>query len=167
MNLARINAWTVDEALSSFRRCCGSLRWAEQMARLRPFESDDALFEAAGWIWWGLAPADWLEAFAAHPRIGDRDAMRARFAATSAWSAREQAGIEGAPEDVLEELAEANVRYEERFGYLFIVCATGKTAEEMHALLNDRLPNDPEVELRTAAAEQAKITRIRLEKLAP
>ena len=87
------------------------------MARLRPFDSEAALFEAAERIWWGLAPADWLEAFAAHPKIGDRDAIRAKFAATAAWSAREQAGIEGASEDVLQELAEANVRYEERFGY--------------------------------------------------
>ena len=109
------------------------------MARLRPFDSEAALFEAAERVWWGLAPADWLEAFAAHPKIGDRDAMRAKFAATAAWSAREQAGVDGAPEDVLQALAEANVRYDERFGYIFIVCATGKTAEEMLALLRERL----------------------------
>jgi 2-oxo-4-hydroxy-4-carboxy-5-ureidoimidazoline decarboxylase len=167
MNLAQINAWTDDEAFSSFHRCCGSARWSEQMARLRPFDSEVALFDAAERVWWGLAPADWLEAFAAHPKIGDRDAMRAKFAATADWSAREQAGIEGASEDVLRELAEANVRYEERFGYLFIVCATGKTAGAMLALLNDRLPNDPDLEIKVAAAEQAKIARIRLEKLAP
>jgi 2-oxo-4-hydroxy-4-carboxy-5-ureidoimidazoline decarboxylase len=166
VNLAQINAWSIDEAFAAFRRCCGSARWSEQMARLRPFDSEVALVEAAERLWWGLAPADWLAAFAAHPKIGDRDAVRAKFAATAAWSAREQAGIEGAPEDVLRELAEANVRYEERFGYLFIVCATGKTAQEMLALLNHRLPNDPDLEIRVAAAEQSKITRIRLEKLA-
>ena len=106
MNLAQINAWTEDEAIAAFRRCCGSTRWSERMARLRPFDSEAALFEAAERVWWGLAPADWLEAFAAHPKIGDRDAMRAKFAATAAWSAREQAGVDGASEDVLQELAD-------------------------------------------------------------
>jgi 2-oxo-4-hydroxy-4-carboxy-5-ureidoimidazoline decarboxylase len=167
MNLAAINAWTDVEAIASFRRCCGSTRWAEQMARLRPFDSEAAVFEAADRTWWGLDPADWLEAFAAHPRIGDRDAMRAKFDATAAWSAREQAGVDAATDDVLQALADDNARYQERFGYIFIVCATGKTAEEMLALLRERLPNDADIEIRTAAAEQAKIARIRLEKMAP
>jgi 2-oxo-4-hydroxy-4-carboxy-5-ureidoimidazoline decarboxylase len=167
VNLAQINAWTEDEAIAAFRRCCGSTRWFERMARLRPFESEASLFEAAERAWWALASADWLEAFAAHPKIGDRDAMRAKFAATAAWSASEQAGVVGAPEDVLDALADANDRYHERFGYIFIVCATGKTAEEMLALIRERLSNDPEVEIQTAAAEQAKITRIRLEKITP
>jgi 2-oxo-4-hydroxy-4-carboxy-5-ureidoimidazoline decarboxylase len=167
MNPAQINAWTEDEATAVFRRCCGSTRWSERMTRLRPFDSGVSLFEAAERAWWALAPADWLEAFAAHPRIGDRDALRARFAATAAWSASEQSGVVGASEEVLDALADANDRYHERFGYIFIVCATGKTAEEMLALIRERLSNDPEVEFRTAAAEQAKITRIRLEKSAP
>jgi 2-oxo-4-hydroxy-4-carboxy-5-ureidoimidazoline decarboxylase len=137
------------------------------MARHRPFDSEDALLDAAERIWWALEPADWLEAFAAHPRIGDREALRAKFAATAAWSAREQAGVEGAPEDILQALADGNQRYFDRFGYVFMVCATGKTAEEMLALLRQRLPNDPDREIRIAAAEQAKITRIRLENLAP
>jgi 2-oxo-4-hydroxy-4-carboxy-5-ureidoimidazoline decarboxylase len=167
VNLAQINAWADDEAIAAFRRCCGATRWAEQMARLRPFDSEATLFEAAERVWWALTPADWLEAFAAHPKIGDRDALRARFAATAAWSAREQAGVDGAPEDVLQALADANERYHARFGYIFIVCATGKTAEEMLALIRQRLSSDPGLEIRIAAAEQAKITRIRLEKLAP
>ena len=167
MNLAAINAWTDDEAIAAFRRCCGSTRWAERMAALRPFDSEAAVFEAAERTWWGLDPADWLEAFAAHPRIGDLDALRAKFAATAAWSAVEQAGVDGASEDVLQALADDNARYHERFGYIFIVCATGKTAEEMLALLRERLANDADIEIRVAAAEQAKITRIRLEKIAP
>jgi 2-oxo-4-hydroxy-4-carboxy-5-ureidoimidazoline decarboxylase len=167
MNLARINAWTDDEACASFRRCCGSTLWSEQMARLRPFDSEAALCEAAERAWWGLSPVDWLEAFASHPKIGDVNALRARFAATAAWSAREQAGVEGASEEVLRELAEGNDRYHERFGYRFIVCATGKTAEEMLALLRLRLSNEPDYEIKVAAAEQAKITRIRLERIAP
>jgi len=167
MNLEQINAWTEDEASESFGRCCGSTRWCRQMARLRPFDSEAAIFEAAERIWWGLARVDWLEAFAAHPKIGDLDALRTRFATTAAWSAREQRGAEGAPEEVLRELAEGNVWYEERFGHIFIVFATGKTAEEMLALLRLRLANDAEDELSIAAAEQAKITRLRLERIAP
>jgi 2-oxo-4-hydroxy-4-carboxy-5-ureidoimidazoline decarboxylase len=167
MNLAQINAWTDDEACGSFRRCCGSSKWSGEMARLRPFDTATALFEAAEGVWWGLSAADWVEAFAAHPRIGDRSAVAAKFAATAGWSAREQAGVEVAGADVLQELADDNDRYTERFGYLFIVCATGKTAEEMLALLRQRLSNDPRVEIEIAAAEQAKITRIRLERIAP
>jgi 2-oxo-4-hydroxy-4-carboxy-5-ureidoimidazoline decarboxylase len=165
MNLEPINSWSADEALPSFLRCCHSVRWAEQMVLLRPFESREAILEAADSVWWNLTPADWLEAFAGHPKIGDRDALRAKFAATASWAAREQSGVDTAPEHLLEQLAEANVRYEQRFGYIFIVCATGKTGEEMLSLLNQRLPNDPEFEITVAAGEQAKITRIRLEKL--
>jgi 2-oxo-4-hydroxy-4-carboxy-5-ureidoimidazoline decarboxylase len=167
MNMAEINAWPDDQAIAAFRRCCGSTRWSQRMARLRPFDSVAAVFEAAERIWWGLDPTDWLEAFAAHPRIGDRDALRAKFTATAAWSAREQSGVDGASEDVLQALAEENTRYHERFGYLFIVCATGKTAAEMLALLRERLSNELGREIELAAAEQAKITRLRLEKLAP
>ena len=167
MDLAAINDWADDEAIASFLRCCGSSRWAERMARLRPFESEDALFDDAERTWWDLDRTDWLEAFAAHPRIGDRGALRARFAPAAALSAREQSGVDGASNEVLQSLADDNARYSERFGYIFIVCATGKSAEEMLTLLRERLPNDPGHEIRVAAAEQAKITRIRLEKLAP
>ena len=103
MNLELINAWTDDEARESFMRCCGSTRWSEEMARARPFESEAALFETAERIWWGLSKTDWLEAFGAHPRIGDIDALRAKFASTAAWASREQAGALGASEDVLNE----------------------------------------------------------------
>jgi 2-oxo-4-hydroxy-4-carboxy-5-ureidoimidazoline decarboxylase len=137
------------------------------MAGLRPFDSETALFEAAERVWWNLPRLDWLETFASHPRIGDVDALRTRFAETASWSAREQAGAAGAPEEVLRTLALGNDEYEARFGYLFIVCATGKTAEEMLALLRQRLSHDPDLELMVAAAEQAKITRIRLERIAP
>jgi len=165
--LTQINSWTDDEAREAFRRFCGSARWCELMVHVRPFDSEAALYEAADRIWWGLARPDWLEAFSAHPKIGDLDALRAKFAATAAWAAHEQAGVDGAPDDLLRELAEENCRYEARFGYIFIVCATGKTAEEMLTLLKERLSNDAREELANAAAEQAKITRIRLEKIAP
>jgi 2-oxo-4-hydroxy-4-carboxy-5-ureidoimidazoline decarboxylase len=135
------------------------------MASRRPFPSEADLFTAAEHVWRGLAREDWLEAFATHPRIGDVDSLRKKFAATAAWSAREQAGVAGASEEVLLALAEGNRAYEAKFGYLFIVCATGKTAEEMLALLHQRLGNTPEEELLNAANEQAKITRLRLDKL--
>jgi 2-oxo-4-hydroxy-4-carboxy-5-ureidoimidazoline decarboxylase len=166
MNVNQINAWTDHVAGEAFRHCCGSVRWSELMAKMRPFDCEAALYEAADRIWWGLGHADWLEAFAAHPKIGDLAALRAKFAAT-AWAAREQAAVIGASDDLLRELAEENHRYEDRFGYIFIVCATGKTADEMLALLKARLGNDAGDEIKVAAGEQAKITRIRLEKLAP
>ena len=101
-------------------------------------------------------------AFAQHPKIGDRDALERRFATTAHLSAVEQRGLEGARSEVLTALSEANRLYEETFGYIFIVCARGRSAEEMLALLRDRLPNDPAVEIRVAAAEQAAITSLRL-----
>jgi 2-oxo-4-hydroxy-4-carboxy-5-ureidoimidazoline decarboxylase len=165
LSLERINAWTDDEARARFLRCCGSASWAEAMTALRPFADEAALFDAADRIWRGLSRSGWLEAFAAHPKIGDLDALRVKFAghAPSTWAAREQSGVAGAPEVVLRALAEGNRRYEEKFGYIFIICATGKTAGEMLAHLERRLDNDPDVEAAIAAAEQAEITRLRLE----
>ena len=117
-------------------------------------------------IWWDLGDGDWLEAFTHHPRIGaDVAKLRERFAATASWSEGEQAAVGQASEEVLQALAEANVAYEARYGYLFIVCATGKSAAEMLAILQERMDNPPANELRIAAGEQAKITHLRLEKL--
>ena len=166
MNLDLINAWSDDDAIASFRRCCGSRRWSEQMAEARPFESEASVLEAAARTWWRLSEADWLEAFAAHPRIGDLEAIRAKFDTTAAWASREQSGALGAPEEVIEELALGNRRYEENFGFIFIVYATGKTAGEMLAILRERALNDRDTELRLAAGEQLKITTIRLERIA-
>lgn len=145
------------EALS---RCCGARRWVEGMLAHRPFGSWEGLMRAADEVWEGMEREDVLEAFAAHPRIGaDMESLRER------WSAQEQSGVAGASEETLRALRDANLRYEARFGHIFIVCATGRTAGEMLALLEERLHNAPDEELRIAAAEQAKITRIRLEKL--
>jgi 2-oxo-4-hydroxy-4-carboxy-5-ureidoimidazoline decarboxylase len=167
MNLELINAWTADLAHDSFMSCCGSRRWSEEMARARPFESAAVLLETARRIWWGLSNDDWLEAFGAHPRIGDIDALRAKFASTADWASREQAGVDGATEATLRDLAIGNRKYEARFGYIFIVCATGKTAEEMLELLRQRLSNEADAEIKIAAAEQMKITLLRLERIAP
>ncbi len=143
-------------------RACGSSRWVDRMMARRPFRSDARLLFAARNEWFGLSEQDWLEAFSHHPKIGDRSALAARFPATHDLSAKEQAGVGSASEDVITALAQANEDYVARFGFIFIMCATGKGAEEMLQLLRDRLPNDRATELRKAAEEQAKITALRL-----
>ena len=163
--LPRLNDLPAAEARAELLRCCGSSRWVKAMLARRPIADAATLFAAADEVWWSLEPAEWREAFAHHPRIGDRDSLRARFATTAQWAAGEQAGVDEAAEELLASLAEANQAYEERFGYIFIVCATGKSAEEMLALLLARLPHPPQEEIRIAAGEQARITRLRLEKL--
>lgn len=165
MNLSAFNQLETRTAIEELMRCCGSLRWATVMASSRPFRSELDLFEAAERVWESLTREDWLEAFGHHPRIGDVDSLRTKFASTRTWASNEQAGTAVASDDVLTALAEGNRTYEERFGYLFIVCATGKSADEMLAILRDRLDNDPKTELQVAAREQGKITRLRLEKL--
>jgi 2-oxo-4-hydroxy-4-carboxy-5-ureidoimidazoline decarboxylase len=142
--------------------CCGATRWVDRMVARRPFGSSARLLAAARDEWFALGEADWREVFAHHPTIGDRDALRRRFPTTAHLSEREQAGVSGATGDVLDALAEGNREYERRFGYIFIVCASGKTADEMLALLRARLPNDPATEIRIAAEEQARITELRL-----
>lgn len=150
------------EARALLQQCCGAARWVERMMARRPFSSNDALLAAAREEWFGLDRADWLEAFAHHPKIGDRESLRQRFATTAHLSEHEQSGVSGASGDVLAALADGNRDYEQKFGYIFIVFATGKSADEMHALLRERLRNLPDTELKIAAAEQAKITRQRL-----
>jgi 2-oxo-4-hydroxy-4-carboxy-5-ureidoimidazoline decarboxylase len=162
MAVPRVDTVPAAEAQTMLRQCCGSTRWVDAMMARRPFGSQEALLAAAREVWFALSPADWQEAFADHPKIGDREALRHRFADTRHLASREQAGVAGAAEDVLTALAEGNRAYEERFGYIFIVCATGLTADEMLARLRERLPNEPDTELRVAAEQQARITALRL-----
>jgi 2-oxo-4-hydroxy-4-carboxy-5-ureidoimidazoline decarboxylase len=135
------------------------------MANLRPFKERKILLSKALEIWNQLSESDWKEAFGHHPKIGDVDSLKAKFASTQVWAKQEQQGSQQASMAVLEALALGNQTYENRFGYIFIVCATGKTAEEMLSILESRLNNEPIVEIKVAAQEQAKITQIRLEKL--
>jgi 2-oxo-4-hydroxy-4-carboxy-5-ureidoimidazoline decarboxylase len=135
------------------------------MVARRPFGDAQALLRAADEVWAGCAEPDWREAMTHHPRIGDVSRLREKFAATASWSSQEQKGVGAASEETLHALAEGNRAYEARFGFIFLVCATGKSADEMLSLLRARLDNAPSDELRIAAGEQAKITRIRLEKL--
>lgn len=143
-------------SIESLLRCCGSRRWAERVLARGPFADRERLLAAADEIWAALEPADWLEAFSHHPRIGEK---------AKGWEAAEQAGTAGAAAATLAALAKANAEYERRFGHIFLVCATGKSADEILALLRARLPNDPVTELRIAAGEQSKITKLRLAKL--
>lgn len=143
--------------------CCGAKRWATAMVALRPIESLLELSLAADRIWSTMGEADWMEAFACHPRIGERRAEHASEKSV-AWSQQEQASAGSAVARVLAELAAGNRLYEERFGFTYIVCATGKSAEEMLAILNRRLGNARDAELREAAEQQRQITQIRLGK---
>lgn len=154
----QLNDATIDEARSLLQTSCGSARWVTGMLARRPFASEHALLAAARDEWLALSPADWLEAFSHHPKIGERS----HFDATRHLSEREQSGVSAADQNMRAELAARNREYEEKFGFIFIVCATGKSAEEMLALLRTRLANDRETELRIAAEEQAKITALRL-----
>jgi 2-oxo-4-hydroxy-4-carboxy-5-ureidoimidazoline decarboxylase len=158
----RLDRASPQEARTLLSSCCGATRWIDRMMLRRPFVSRDRLLTAAREEWFALSEADWRDAFTHHPKIGDRDSLRRRFAATAHLSENEQRGVSTASEDVLAALAEGNRAYETRFGYIFIVCATGRTAEEMLRLLDQRLNNTPQEEIRIAAAEQSKITELRL-----
>jgi 2-oxo-4-hydroxy-4-carboxy-5-ureidoimidazoline decarboxylase len=157
VTLAELNSLPASLAEAEFARCCGSLRWARIIAAARPFTTFDALLAAADRVWESLDTVDRLQAFAAHPRIGGQT--------SSSWSAEEQAGAASATEDIRERLARGNREYERRFGYTFLVCATGKSADEMLTLLERRLQHAAGEELPIAAGEQRKITHLRLRKL--
>jgi OHCU decarboxylase len=144
-------------ARALLHQCCGSRAWVEAMLARRPFGSTAGLLRAAHESWWSLGPHEWKEAFASHPKIGDRS--------STGLPAREQAGVRRASEDMRSALADGNHAYLEKFGYIFIVCATGRSAAEMLAILRERLGHDPDREIRIAAGEQEKITAIRLEAL--
>jgi 2-oxo-4-hydroxy-4-carboxy-5-ureidoimidazoline decarboxylase len=162
-----LNALEPQAAAEALRRACGAERWVQRMLARRPFPSSEALYASADDEWRASTRADYLEAFAHHPQIGeDLEALRRRFQSTASLSQREQAGIESADEATLRALRDANAAYRERFGFIFIICAAGKTAAEMLATLRARLDNDADTELSIAAAEHAKITRLRLAGLA-
>lgn len=170
MGLDDLNALDEQIAARELLRCCGSERWARRMAAARPFADEATMVSAADRQWAALEPADWLEAFAAHPRIGEQVGARPESArpggdSQTAWAAQEQAAAASPGEALKTRLAERNREYETRFGYIFIVCATGKRAEEMLAMIERRLHNDPAAELAVAGEEQRRITRIRLAKL--
>ena len=165
MTLDELNAMPPDRAANAFRSCCGSRNWVMGMVARLPFASIDAMLEASDDIWMQLAPDDWREAFAHHPRIGERRPTPIHNPVSAAWSAGEQANVAAAEPSVQDQLAVVNRAYESRFGYLYIVSATGRTAEELLAIARERLQNEPGRELRVAAEEQRRITNLRLQKL--
>jgi len=150
-------------ALEAMLACCGARRWAAAMVAARPIKNVIELSEGADRIWATMQEPDWLEAFARHPRIGERKAASASNK-SAAWSQQEQSSAGAVGERVLAKLAAGNALYEQRFGFTYIVCATGKSAEEMLAILNRRLANDRTAELIEAAEQQRQIIQIRLGK---
>ena len=161
-----LDAWNdADErgATEAMLACCGAQRWAIQMVELRPIASIAELSEAADRVWATMGEPDWMEAFASHPRIGERKSS-SRTETSTAWSQQEQSGTSGASNALLHRLAEGNALYEQRFGFTYIVCATGKSADEMLAILQRRLANDCMAELKEAVEQQRQIMQIRLGK---
>ncbi len=162
MDLAGLNRATPPEAITALLACCASEAWAEGMASRRPFADEDHLLTAASDVWWTLGEEDWLQAFAAHPRIGERPEGDDRHAA---WSRAEQAGVDDATEAARAAIAECNRAYEARFGHVYLVAASGRTIEQLLDLCRTRLASEPDEEFLTAANEQATITEQRLRRL--
>ena len=162
--LAHWNGLPHEEAAREILPCCGSGTWAASMALKRPMGEEAALLAASDEIWRGLGEADWLEAFENHPRIGEARAEKASAAQFSTWSAQEQQEASAADEAVKTALKWGNREYERKFGRIFIVCATGKSANEILEILQRRLHNDEATELQQAAEEQRQIMHIRLKK---
>ena len=165
MDLEQLNSMPHDEAVKTLLQCCGSKRWAENVANARPYANLETLIANANDIWWSLDRDDWLEAFRSHPKIGEKKAEAVVSDKSRQWSGQEQAGVATASRETVDALAALNWAYEQKFGFIFIICATGKTSEEMLESLKKRLENDAETELPIAAAEQSKITELRLKKL--
>lgn len=165
MDVAAFNAMSNGEAAEVLRSCCGSSKWVDDVVSRRPFSSIEPLRAAADEAWDRTGPEDWHEAFSHHPRIGERSAATSQSTRSSGWSSSEQSGVQSADDSVQVALAQINRDYENRFGHIYIVCATGKSANEMLDIARERLSNDPPAELRIAAEEQRKIMQLRLHKL--
>lgn len=164
--LDKLNQATPDDTVAAFLKACGSTRWAKDMAAGRPYTNPPALLRAADAAMDRLTTPDWLEAFAHHPRIGEKNLSQPMYATTKELSNKEQSGMATATKQVREAFADANEEYERRFGRVFLICAMGKTADQMLAALRERLKNDDTTEMTNAIREQRLITRLRLEKLA-
>lgn len=162
LDISDFNAMDEKQARTALTRCCGSTRWVEAMLARRPFETFADLFQAADDVWWSLDRSDWLEAFSHHPKIGDLSSLRQKFAATADLSIQEQVSVNEASETVLRGLARGNAAYLEKFGYIFIVKAAGKSAADMLTTLQKRLRNDPDTEIIIAADQNKQIMTQRL-----
>jgi len=165
MTISEFDHLDLTEKKTLLHSCCGSNTWVNNMLSALPAEDLVDLLEIAEEQWYLCHEPDWREAFSHHPKIGDIEALKEKFAATAHWAEGEQTSVKEASEQTLQQLAATNQAYEQRFGYIFIVCATGKSADEMLQALQQRLYNNAEVEIQIAMEEQLKITRLRLEKL--
>ena len=165
MSIADFNQFLPEKASTILAQCCTSERWIKQLVSSRPFPNQEALLQKADDIWWKLEEEDYLEAFRGHPKIGDMQSLKEKYSSTKALAANEQSSLAAASESVLIDLMQKNEEYEKKFGFIFIVCATGKSAEEMLSILLARLSNNREEELTNASEEQRKIYQLRLEKL--
>jgi OHCU decarboxylase len=163
--VALLNELSEADARKAFLDCCGAKKWAGEMLALRPFADANHLLESADRIWAALGPEDWLEAFRHHPAIGGSKAAKKQSKAARSWSSGEQSRAQTASDETRAQLAEANQAYQAKFGNVFLICATGKSAEEILEQARARLANDAGTERCIAAEEQRKITRLRLEKL--
>ncbi len=161
----RLDALSPTDAEAALRACCGSMRWVYAMLARRPFVTPDAVLTASDEVWATCGEEDWLEAFRAHPRIGESKAAPTQSTTAASWSKQEQSSVAMTTDEVRAALADVNRAYETRYGFIYIVCATGRTAPEMLDFARARMGNERSEEMRIAAGEQAKITRIRLEKL--
>ena len=165
MTIAEFDHLNKEEKKKILYQCCGSATWVEKMLTIPPANDLIDLFEDAEEKWYECNEEEWKEAFSNHPKIGDLESLKKKFVSTAQWASSEQSGVNAATEKTLERLAEGNKLYEGKFGYIFIICATGRSAEEMLEDLEERLTNDPKDEIKVAAGEQNKITQLRLEKL--
>ena len=164
MTIAEFDHLEPSQKKALLLQCCGSSVWANNMVKMPPVEDLIDLFEDAEEKWYECNEEDWKEAFSHHPKIGDMDALRKTFSSDQ-FAEDEQSSIKQASEKSLQLLAEGNKRYEAKFGYIFIVCASGKSADELLEILNSRLQNEAKEEIKIAMDEQNKITKLRLEKL--
>lgn len=162
--LTQLNNLSVAQAKALLMQMCSCETWCEKVLQARPFEKFHSLEQAADFAWQQLSETDYLQAFDGHPKIGDVNSLRAKYANTKALASGEQAAVNQADEAILHDLAILNEQYLTKFGFIFIVCASGKSAEQMLALLKARLPNDKTAELNNGAAEQRKIFQLRLAK---
>jgi OHCU decarboxylase len=165
MTLEQLNELPAADAQAEFLKCCGATAWATAMVSGRPFATAEELFAKANEVSALLTNEDWFEAFRAHPKIGEKKASTVQTQQEKTWSSQEQSAMRAASKDTVALLAKGNHEYEKRFGFIFIVCASGKSPDEMLSILYDRLENNSDTELTVAAQEQKKITRLRLEKL--
>ena len=165
MKLEDFNKQNQVKAGQDLFKCCGSTAWVNKTMENFPFNSIEDLKISSDRNWFSCKKEDWLEAFSHHPKIGDQSSADKKHSSTAEWAKQEQSAVNDAGQIILSELVKANQSYENKFGFIFIVCATGKTAAEMLKLLNDRINNEPDKELHIAINEQNKITHLRINKL--